>query len=246
LVAAALAFTSGQLILILPMDYVEEMYQVAGLWPLWIAFFGGAVGFALLDALVSRHLAKARAARATSRESRTRAARRKLSARVARRLWYDRVASETLDGLPESIFLGLSATASGQFGPTGQGPIVQLALLAAIFLSNIPEALRAGPATFGRAITTREPAGSKASDIAVWLATAALLTISVVISYGIFAFTEISEETWSFFGSLCGGAVLTSLFGTQLPSAFQHGGPLVAGAAAAGVVWAFAISTLGG
>jgi hypothetical protein len=216
------------------------------LWPLWIAFFGGAVGFALLDALVSRHLAKARAARATSRESRTsRAARRKLSATAARRLWYDRVANETLDGLPESIFLGLSATMSAQFEPTVQGPIAQRTLLAAIFLSNIPEALRTGPATFGRAITTREPAGSKASDIAVWLATAALLTISVAISYGTFAFTEISEETLSFFGSLCGGAVLTSLFGTQLPPAFRHGGPLVAGAAAAGVVWAFAISSLG-
>jgi ZIP family zinc transporter len=131
----------------------------------------------------------------------------------------------TLDGVPENVALGISLNA-------GSGG---LALLAAIFVSNFPEAL-VGSASM------RAQGRSQTFVLGTWLGCAALLTIAVMIGAGPLANT--SPETISLPLAFAAGAVLASLADTLMPEAYEKGGPLVALSTTAGFVLSFVLSTL--
>ncbi|MCA1718095.1 MAG: zinc permease [Actinobacteria bacterium] len=108
-----------------------------------------------------------------------------------------------------------------------------LALLVGIFASNLPEAL-------GGAVDMRNGGRSRAFVVAIWTATAVLLTIAVVM--GNVLFTGVSENVLAFARAFAAGAVLASLADTVMPDAYRQGGPLVAFATAAGFLLTFLIS----
>ena len=108
-----------------------------------------------------------------------------------------------------------------------------LALLVAIFASNLPEAL-------GGAVGMCEQGRSKVFAIGVWTATAILLATAVVIGKG--TFEGMSGEPLAVLLSFAGGAVLASLADTLMPDAYREGGPLVAFATAAGFLLSFLVS----
>ena len=135
------------------------------------------------------------------------------------------LAGVTLDGIPENMALGISLLETSSSGA--------LALLVAIFASNLPEAL-------GGAVGMREQGRSKVFAIGVWTATAILLAGAVVIGKG--AFEGMSGEPLAVLLSFAGGAVLASLADTLMPDAYREGGPLVAFATAAGFLLSFLIS----
>ena len=142
------------------------------------------------------------------------------------------LAAVTLDGVPENMALGVSLLEA-----TGSGA---LALLVAIFASNLPEAL-------GGAVGMREQGRSKVFVIGVWTATAILLAAAVVIGNGALKVMSeelgvMSEELLAVLLSFAGGAVLASLADTLMPDAFREGGPLVAFATAAGFLLSFLLS----
>jgi zinc transporter, ZIP family len=70
-----------------------------------------------------------------------------------------------LDGIPENMALGVTLLQTSGAGA--------LALLAAIFASNLPEAL-------GGAVSMRDQGRSPTFAVVVWTATAVLLALSVV------------------------------------------------------------------
>jgi zinc transporter, ZIP family len=132
----------------------------------------------------------------------------------------------------ENIALGVSLLEA-----TGSGA---LALLVAIFASNLPEAL-------GGAVGMREQGRSKVFVIGVWAATAVLLAAAVVIGNGALkgvgeAMGVMSEELVAVMLSFAGGAVLASLADTLMPDAYREGGRLVALATAAGFLLSFLLS----
>lgn len=134
------------------------------------------------------------------------------------------LAAVTLDGIPENVALGLSLLGA-QSGV--------LTLLAAIFASNLPEAL-------GGAVGMRQQGRSKGFTIAVWSTTAVVLAAAVVV--GNTALSGVGSEPLSVLLSFAGGAVLASLADTLMPDAYRNGGSLVAFATVAGFFFSFVLS----
>ena len=214
LLAAALAFASGALMSALAFDLFEESFRASGAWLSGIGLVGGAVTFVVADALLDRYIAEGG------------------SNVMAPNSAFALLAAVTLDGIPENIALGVSLLET-----TGSGA---LALLFAIFASNLPEAL-------GGAVGMREQGRSKVFVIGVWAATAVLLAAAVVIGNGALkgvseAMGVMSEELVAVMLSFAGGAVLASLADTLMPDAYREGGRLVAFATAAGFLLSFLIS----
>lgn len=137
------------------------------------------------------------------------------------------LAGVTLDGVPENLALGMVL-----LGGPGGGSI---ALLAAIFASNLPEAL-------GGAVHMREQGRSKGFAIAIWTGAAAVLAAAVII--GNTALAGLAEGPRAVLLAFAGGAVLASLADTLMPQAYEDGGPFVAFATVAGFLAAFLLSEL--
>jgi ZIP family zinc transporter len=114
-----------------------------------------------------------------------------------------------LDGIPESITLGLTLLA-------GEG--VSVAMLAAVFLSNLPESMAA---TTG----FRKSGRSRGWIIGLWLAIVGVSGLSSLAGYGLF--DGASDQTVAFVLAFAGGAVLTMLADTMMPEAFEYGGRAV-------------------
>jgi zinc transporter, ZIP family len=111
-----------------------------------------------------------------------------------------------LDGVPESIVLGLSFL-------TGDG--VSVALLAAVFISNIPESIAATTGLSRSGWPHRR-------ILLMWTAIAIVSGVSAGLGYGIF--TSFSDLTGAFAQAFAAGAMLTMLADTMMPEAFRYGG----------------------
>ena len=134
------------------------------------------------------------------------------------------LAGVTLDGVPENLAMGVALVESGG-----------AALLVAIFVSNLPEAVVGAE--------KMRDAGMKPSTIMrIWIATAVLLGLAVVAGYG--AFADVSEETLAWPLGFAAGAVLASLADTLMPEAFEEARhrPAVAYFTALGFLLSFLIS----
>ena len=89
-----------------------------------------------------------------------------------------------------------------------------IALLAAIFVANFPEAL-AGSASM------RELGRSQAFILGTWTVCALLLVFAVVLGAG--PLSRATHETLSLPLAFAAGAVLAALAGTLMPEAYEHG-----------------------
>src|ERR671911_999455 len=189
LLAAALAFASGALMSALAFDLFEESFRASGAWLSGIGLVGGAVAFVVADALLERFIAEGG------------------SNVMAPNSAFALLAAVTLDGIPENMALGVSLLETSGTGV--------LALLFAIFASNLPEAL-------GGAVGMRQQGRSRRFAIGVWSATALILAVAVVL--GNVALSSAGEGALAVMLSFAGGAVLASLADTLMPDAYREGG----------------------
>ena len=114
-----------------------------------------------------------------------------------------------LDGIPESIVLGLSLLTGGEIG---------LALLAAVFLSNVPEAIAATIGLVNGGWPRKQIMG-------LWVLVTLVSALAALAGY---VFLEdASPRTIAFVNAFAAGAILTMLADTMMPEAFEHGGRLV-------------------
>jgi ZIP family zinc transporter len=131
-----------------------------------------------------------------------------------------------LDGIPESVVLGLTVL---------QGGSVSAAFLFAVFLSNLPEAIAA---TSGLAA-----AGWRRSRLlGLWVLVALVSGLAALLGYAVF--DAAAPSTIAFVQSFAAGAILTMLADTMMPEAFEHGGKLVGILTTIGFAVAFAITSL--
>jgi len=131
-----------------------------------------------------------------------------------------------LDGIPESLVLGLTVLEAGT---------VSAAFLVAVFLSNLPESIAA--------TTGLSRAGWRGSRIVwLWILVMAVSGLAALAGYALL--DSASPRTVAFVLAFAGGAILTMLADTMMPEAFEHGGKLVGLFTTFGFALAFLISSL--
>ncbi len=131
-----------------------------------------------------------------------------------------------LDGIPESLVLGLTVLETGA---------VSAAFLVAVFLSNLPEAIAA---TTGLA----KAGWAKSRIIGLWIIVMTVSGLAALAGYALL--DTASPRTIAFVLAFAGGAILTMLADTMMPEAFEHGGKLVGLFTTLGFALAFLISAL--
>jgi ZIP family zinc transporter len=240
-----LAFASGSLIAALSFELFPEAVEAGGLARSATALAAGAATFVVLNTWVDSRVAAGAGdpadtplpddvarplagAEADQREKLEVAARPGVG--VGLGTAFALLAAVTLDGVPENMALGVSLIGSEDEGIAGS-----LALLVAIFVSNLPESLVG-------AVAMRRGGLPGVTVVGIWAATAAVLTAAVVLGYG--ALSSVSPSTLAFPLAFAGGAVLASLADTLMPEAFEHGRPLNSFATGAGFVLSFVLAEL--
>ncbi len=137
------------------------------------------------------------------------------------------VLGTVLDGIPESMVIGLTIFEGGKVGA---------AYLAAVFISNLPESISstAGLVTSG---------WKKSRILWMWVGITVVSAIASLAGYGLFQ--DSSPATIAFVLAFAAGAILTMLAETMMPEAFEHGGKLVGVVTTLGFAVAYTIHVLG-
>ncbi len=131
-----------------------------------------------------------------------------------------------LDGIPESAVIGLGLL---------DGAGVSVAVIAAVFLSNLPEAIAAT-----RGLTA--DGWNRGKIFGLWLAVTVVCGLSSLLGY--VALDSAGPSALAFVLAFAGGAILTMLADTMMPEAFEHGGKLVGLLTTLGFGLAFALTML--
>jgi zinc transporter, ZIP family len=129
-----------------------------------------------------------------------------------------------LDGIPEQTVLGIGLA-------TGEG--VSVALLVAIFVSNLPEAI--GATTELRASGTSEKTIRR-----LWIAVAAICTLASLAGYA--AADSVSDDLKAAINGFAAGALLVMLVDSMIPEATRKGGQAAGLATVLGFAVAFGLA----
>jgi ZIP family zinc transporter len=136
------------------------------------------------------------------------------------------VLGTVLDGIPESVVIGLTIYEGGAVGA---------AFLAAVFISNVPEALSSSSGLLAR--------GWKRSTIlTMWALIALVSALASLVGYA--AFSNASPGVVAFVLAFAAGAILTMLTDTMIPEAYKHAGRLAGVITTLGFSVALLISAL--
>lgn len=203
LLGLVMAFGAGVLIGAVAFELVDEGLGRSGdLRAIAVGLFAGSLAFYLGDALIGRW--GGRPHRLRSNDPRRRLADRTAAAGPGLAI----VLGIVLDGVPESIVIGLTVLEGGEVG---------VALVVAVFLSNVPESFAA---------TNRlRPAGwSRLQVLGLWTLVMAVSGLAAVAGYGLFE--QASASTVAAVLGFGGGAILAMLADSMMPQAFDSGGRL--------------------
>jgi zinc transporter, ZIP family len=186
-----LAFGAGALISAVSFELAQEGLAVGGAGATGIGLGVGALTYFLLDGLIANRFSTGR-----GRGDRGRGP----SGGTALAL------GAFLDGIPEQAVLGISLAA-------GQG--VGVALLLAIFVSNLPEAM-------GSADEMRRAGRSREVILRLWLAVATICAIATVAGYA--AADAVNGNLRAAIDGFAAGALLVMLIDSMIPDARKDAG----------------------
>jgi ZIP family zinc transporter len=131
-----------------------------------------------------------------------------------------------LDGIPESMAIGI-----GLLG----GKQVSLVMVAAVFLSNVPESLSAASGMKKAGHSTRYV-------LLLWSSVVLISSLSAGIGY--WALAGASGDILGGIQAFAAGAILTMLSSTMLPEAYETGGAVVGVLTTLGFLGAFILGHL--
>lgn len=194
LLGVIMAFGAGTLISAVAYELIFESLKL-GKSTGFPAFglFAGALTFLLSDMLIEKMGA---------------ANRKKIAASHSSNLVIPMVLAIILDGIPESFVIGMGVFDQGK---------VSLAMLVAVFISNIPESVAGS-------------SGMKAGGWGRWKIFSLWLIIGLVCAgaslVGYLMFEHTSNQWLSFIDAFAGGAILVMISNSMTPEAHEHGGKL--------------------
>jgi ZIP family zinc transporter len=217
LIAAVMAFGSGVLISALSFDLMDEAYARGGIVPVTAGFLGGATLYTIANRILAHYGAKHRK-RSGDQQSSEREDPNSGSAIAVGAL---------VDGIPESMVIGLSLLGGGG---------ISMVAVVAIFMSNLPEGLSssAGMRAAGR---------SKAYVFSLWGAICVVSGLAAVLGYTLFR--GATPETIAATSAVAAGAILAMLVDTMIPEAFEVTHDFAGLITVVGFLAAFALSKVG-
>ena len=210
-IGLVMAFGAGVLISALSFELTEEAFERGGIDAVALGLAGGAFAFFAGDWIIDR--------RGGNHRKRSGGEQGGGSPTAI-------VLGALLDGIPESVAIGLSLVGGG----TVATPVV-----VAVFLSNVPESLSAAKGLIKAGHSPRYVMG-------LW--TAVMLVSSVAAAVGYALLGDASGNVVAAIEAFAAGAILTMLADTMMPEAFQHGGATVGLVTVLGFAAAFFLSTI--
>ena len=133
-----------------------------------------------------------------------------------------------LDGIPESMAIGIGLL---------QGQQVSAVMIAAVFLSNVPESLSA-------ASGMKKAGHSKRYILLLWSGVVLISALSSCIGY--IALADASGDVLGGIQAFAAGAILTMLSSTMLPEAYESGGAVIGVLTTLGFLAAFVLGHISG
>jgi zinc transporter, ZIP family len=208
-----MAFGAGVLISAVAYDLVEDAAESASGWLLLVGLAAGALTFFVGDLLIDR---SGGAGRKRSTGSQAGGAGGAIAL------------GTVLDGVPESVVLGSTLVGGGG---------VSVAVLVAVFVSNLPEAMAA-------TVGLRRAGMSTVRLLSLWGGTTLVSAVAAGIGYA--ALAGAPPEVLAVVQAFAAGALLTMLVDTMIPEASEFGGPVTGLVTVLGFASAFGLSAIGG
>jgi ZIP family zinc transporter len=210
-IGLVLGFGAGALISALAFELTEEAFTLGGADAVAIGLAAGALTYFAGNRVIERRGAKNRMSSMGEQ-----------SAGSGSALLFGAV----LDGIPESAVIGITLL---------EGSGVGIPVLAAVFLSNLPESLSSA--------TGMQMAGhSRRYILGVWTVVVAVSGVAAALGFGLL--DGASGNATGLIQAFAGGAVLTMLVDTMVPEAIKRGGDKVGLVTVLGFALAYLLSTL--
>jgi ZIP family zinc transporter len=210
-IGLVLGFGAGTLISAMAFELTDEAFQLGGADAVTIGLALGALAYFAGDSAIE---ARGGGNRMSSMGEQ--------SAESANALLLGAV----LDGIPESAVLGITLL---------EGSGVGVAVLAAIFLSNLPEAISS--------TTGMRMSGQRSGRVLItWTVVVVVSAVSAALGYALL--DGASGNLVGLIQAFAGGAVLMMLVDTMIPEALSRGGRAVGLVTVLGFALAYLLSTL--
>lgn len=192
-VASIMAFGAGVLVAVLAFELVEEAHDRGGLLATSIGFVGGGVIFSIANWIIVRRGAR----------HRKRSGEQQVSEQEAPGSGAAIAVGALLDGIPESIVIGLSFLSGGA---------VSVAMVVGVFLSNVPEGLSS-------AAGMRRAGRSARYVYGIWFLVAAASAIAAFMGNALLG--GLPGPIVAAVTALAAGAILAMVADTMIPEAFE-------------------------